>query len=522
MKQQKYKYLNILGVSAEYPFKGIPKDCNKIVCTYQSLPKISKHLQIKNWNLVVDEMHLLTRMLSFSKPSLRWLLNNFKEFKSYCFMSATVPKEKLLLPQLKELDRVSIKWNNLKKVSFECYHCTNIQESMLQIIGEHYNGTRKGNAYFFYNSVEGICKLINILRKNAEYTYSAMVSKSPQTIARLKKCGTTPKDSDEFSKINFITSASFEGVDYYDSEGVTYIVSDSEYDYTKYSIVTTIPQIVGRLRDSIYNDKITVLFNNHELSDSRTEEEFEDYIQYRIKQSNGLIKTYYELRPQDDRQEAAEAIVMRAVKNVYVEVEGLDIPIEEIDYVVGTLGMDLILFEEAKLLDYELYDLFKSAMYINDDKPRNENHITHRLGDILGEAPILTNEIKTMFNKRAVSLERLCKVYIQDKIKCEQIDPEWFEYIDYLGIDRIESCSYKKINVKALYNHMKNSENSSLKFRIHKNFQVGVTYPKTKIKDYLIYIGLNKAKATTIQEYFEVRDTKNSNGENCFKIIRKL
>ena len=156
VKQEKYKSYGILGVSSEFPLKDIPKDCKKIICTYQSLPKLAKRLQIKNWNLVVDEMHLLTRMLSFSKPSLRWLLNNFKNFKSYCFMSATVPKEKFLLPQLKDLDRVTIEWSNLKKVSFECYYSENIQQSMLQIIGEHLNGTRKGNAYFFYNSIEGI------------------------------------------------------------------------------------------------------------------------------------------------------------------------------------------------------------------------------------------------------------------------------------------------------------------------------------------------------------------------------
>lgn len=522
VKQEKYKSYGILGVSSEFPLKDIPKDCKKIICTYQSLPKLVKRLQIKNWNLVVDEMHLLTRMLSFSKPSLRWLLNNFKNFKSYCFMSATVPKEKFLLPQLKDLDRVTIEWSNLKKVSFECYYSENIQQSMLQIIGEHLNGTRKGNAYFFYNSIEGICKIINILRKNPEYTYSAMVSRSPQTIARLKKCGTSPKDPHEFSKINFVTSASFEGVDYYDKEGVTYIISDSKYDYTKYSIVTTIPQIVGRLRDSVYNDRITVIFDNHELVDSRTEDEFEVYIGYRVKQSNGLIKTYYELRPQDDRQEAAEAIVTRAVKNIYVEVEGLDIPIEEIDYVEGNTGMELVLFEEAKILDYELYELFKSSMYINDNGEVNPEHITHKLGDILGDAPTLTNEVGKMFNSRSVSLERLCKIYIENKTKCEEIDPEWFEYIDYLGVERVESCSYKKINVKSLYNHMKNSESSCLKFRIQKQFTVGSIHTKAFIKNYLVKVGLEKAKATTIQEYFEVKNTTNSNGENCFKIIRKL
>ena len=69
---------------------------------------------------------------------------------------------------------------------------------------------------------------------------------------------------------------------------------------------------------------------------------------------------------------------------------------------------------------------------------------------------------------------------------------------------------------------MKNSESSCLKFRIQNHFKIGSIHTKAFIKNYLVKVGLEKAKATTIQEYFEVKDTKNSNGENCFKIIRKL
>ena len=196
-------------------------------------------------------------------------------------MSATVPRYDLLLDELKDLDRVTIQWSNLEKVSFECYHSDNLYDTLLRICGEHLDGTRPGNAYFFYNSVDGICKLVTTIKKIPEYKnqFSCMVSRSNYTKEKLRKVGVSIKDPSQYSKLNFVTSASFEGVDFYDKEGVTYIVSDSKYDYTKYSIVTTIPQIVGRLRDSKYNKNITVLFNNHELVDSRTRDEFDNYIQ---------------------------------------------------------------------------------------------------------------------------------------------------------------------------------------------------------------------------------------------------
>ena len=61
--QEQYKPFNILGVSSDFKFKGVPVGCNKIICTYESLAKISEHIDISKWDLVVDEMHTVHRMI---------------------------------------------------------------------------------------------------------------------------------------------------------------------------------------------------------------------------------------------------------------------------------------------------------------------------------------------------------------------------------------------------------------------------------------------------------------------------
>lgn len=522
--QDKYKHLKILGVSSDFPFKGIPEGCNKIICTYQALPIVAERLVKSNWNLVVDEMHLLTRMLSFSRKPLNWLLENFKSFKSYCFMSATVPRYDLLLDELKDLDRVTIQWSNLEKVSFECYHSDNLYETLLRICGEHLDGTRPGNAYFFYNSVDGICKLITTIKKIPEYKnqFSCMVSRSNYTKEKLRKVGVSIKDPSQYSKLNFVTSSSFEGVDFYDKEGVTYIVSDSKYDYTKYSIVTTIPQIVGRLRDSKYNKNITVLFNNHELVDSRTRDEFDSYIAYRLEQAGGLVDSYNELRVVPSREEASLGVLERSAKNMYVEIEDLDIELEEVDNVEVNKSMDIKVYHQAKLLDLELYELLRSNVYINSDEKLSENHISHSLSEVIGEAPVLNSHYSEMFKSRSHGLEKLCKVYEKDPLKCMEMDYEMYELIKTLGIDKIESCGFNKTNVRALARHVENSKETSTIFRIKSYFKVGEVYSNKDIKSKLQYFGLSKAKSTTLANYFEIKQWKTHKGENGFKLIKKL
>lgn len=517
--QEKYKHLNILGVSADYPLKEIPKNCSKIICTYQSLPKVCQKLTIKNWDLVVDEMHLLTRMLNFSRQPLLWLLNNFKEFKSYCFMSATVPKKELLLTQLQNLDQVVLEWSNLKEVSFECLHSDNIEESMLQIIAEHINGTRPGNAYFFYNSIEGICKLIRTLRKKGKTNcFSAMVSQSSYTKERIRKAGGSIKEPNDYSKINFVTSANFEGVDYYDKEGVTYIISDNKHEHTKYSIVTTIPQIVGRHRDSIYSDTVTVIFNNKDLRENKTEKDVLNYIDYRQDQAGGTVETYYDIRDKSNKYQVSLTVVKGAIEDAYIDILNVSYDLEDSFYIQPDLSFELAVSDNAHISELELFDLLNTKYYINSSEKSDKK--VHGLSEVLGDAPILTSESKELFKSRSYGLKALCDFYTKDPEKCETVDPEWYDIINKLGVSRIESCGYVKTNVKALYNHVCSTENNTTVYLVHKNFEIGKVYTKSFIKMKLQVLGLNKAKASTISEYFVVKTTTQNN-ESCFKIISK-
>ena len=64
-------------------------ECRKIICTYDKLPKLLALVDGKDYRLLVDEYHNFLKQYSFRDKAIDGVLDNFKAFKSFCFMSAT-------------------------------------------------------------------------------------------------------------------------------------------------------------------------------------------------------------------------------------------------------------------------------------------------------------------------------------------------------------------------------------------------------------------------------------------------
>lgn len=132
-------------------------------------------------------------------------------------------------------------------------------------------------------------------------------------------------------------------------------------------------------------------------------------------------------------------------------------------------------------------------------------------------------EYKQIFLRHEeVGLKVLCEIYENNPEGCKEVSPEWFPMIDGLGVERIISCGYKKVNVKALYDHTKKASDKSITNLIHDTFKIGETYSNAFIKKKLQDFGLVKAKASTLSEYFEIKPGKTTKRENGYKIMRGL
>lgn len=157
-----YREFNVQGVSSDYPLKNRELSVySKIIVTYKSLPALANRLDISKYHLLVDEAHLLSSMSGYARTELIWIMQNFTRFKTYCFMSATIPRREHLLEEMQELSLVRAIWDESSPVKFNCLLAADVQKSVLKVMLEHSKGEREGTPYFFYNSVGGICNIIS-------------------------------------------------------------------------------------------------------------------------------------------------------------------------------------------------------------------------------------------------------------------------------------------------------------------------------------------------------------------------
>ena len=99
---------------------------------------------------------------------------------------------------------------------------------------------------------------------------------------------------DTYYKINFVTSTSFEGQDFLDPNGISYIVSDGKLEHTKLDISTQVSQIAGRLRVSRYKNIVNMLWTSSPTLGITSEEDYARYLTVKQEEANDYIRVYNE------------------------------------------------------------------------------------------------------------------------------------------------------------------------------------------------------------------------------------
>lgn len=226
------------------------KGYKKILATYDSLPKLIE--TIPNYNeyfLLIDEYHLLFNDYSFRSDPIMFILNNFSKFNNWAFMTATPLKEEFILHELKDIDQITYNWESAIPVHIDIRDTAFIQKELINLI----NIYNDRNLHIFLNSVSTIYNITNKLNTD---DYRVVCSENSKT-----KIRNFSKVTDPIRKLNFYTSCAFEGVDIYDPDGFCIIICDTNIATTVLDISTKIRQVCGRIRDSKYKDKCTLILN---------------------------------------------------------------------------------------------------------------------------------------------------------------------------------------------------------------------------------------------------------------------
>lgn len=220
----------------------------KIICTYDKLPRLCELLKPKRFRLLVDEYHRLLKDYSYRDRAIDGVLDNFRRFKSFCFMSAT-PIQPLFKPScLEDVDDVIAEWENKEELKAKVKLLqTNKPYTMAANIINKYltngyvtvNGIKSYEAFFFINSVTDIVEILEHchLSNDEVRIICAYNEKNESKLNRYK----ISSSLSENKRFNFITSKSFEGADYHSDTGLCFVVSSSSNKHTLASIDCDIP-----------------------------------------------------------------------------------------------------------------------------------------------------------------------------------------------------------------------------------------------------------------------------------------
>lgn len=277
LKKQLKDYLSSVGVK-------------KIICTYDKIDKLMEFINPVDFKLMVDEYHNFLKQYSFRDKAINGVLAHFKEFKSYCFLSAT-PIPKALKPSIfNGIPEYIANWSESDEITVYPYHTDKPYMVAVKFIKTYQikgylnvNGIESREAYFFINSVTEI-KAILKQTQLTEDDYRIICADNDKNRMTLKGY-TISSSTDTPKKFNFITSKSFEGVDFYSESGICFVVSNVQNRHTLVSIDMDIPQIAGRIRTKTnpFRNKIVHIFNTKPTDHYTTYEEMEHIVQDEIK-----------------------------------------------------------------------------------------------------------------------------------------------------------------------------------------------------------------------------------------------
>lgn len=493
------------------------KSPRKYLVTYDSLEKLISIIEnIDGFKLLIDEYHILFTQYSFREGAANKVLNNFKKFEKYCFMSATPLSPEYVLEELKELPLEKAVWEDPDPITVNSIKCDDILSTVRSEINKYLNNQITGNAYFFINSILFIRDLI---LENGLVTENTRIicSKSNRENDVIEGI----PNSDTFSdpkKINLITSTAFEGADLYDEEGRTYIVSDADREHTLTDISTSFVQISGRIRNTRFHNELTHYYTQTWYSDQIPYEDFKEACDEEAERASRIIKQYNENLDDEARNAITgitsnQKLITRSDKYFKFNINRYNLELYEYKL------CNSLYLNGRKLHQEYLLKGFSVVRGHSDIVLERRVGLNGNL--TLQEAVeyIKSTGIKTQMSKNGYSYspepnynEEEYEEYVK-KIESYFKRWPWLEdAIYYLQYEEIERLNYHHTNIRRLIESKKLQSKSS---RVANLLEVeGVTTNKCftntelkvileKVYKMVDYYG--SAKATEIEKYFNVK-----------------
>lgn len=510
---------NIFPVYGKVPVSKIvdylesSKPVNKIMSTYDSFHKVVAALEetglIGNFKVCLDEAHSLISLSKIKGKVFEYFYNNFRKFKSFVFVTATPNDSDLLPDEISDVPFTRVVWENAVSVNIKEKHVETVAECnslVVEVCKQHLLGEVDGNAYIFYNSVHEIITVIKKLKKmdgfNAHSVniFCANNDRNNHKIANQLGVRFLKGNLNDYKKINFLTSTTYEGCDINDPVGKTYIVVSSKRDSTALTNHILVPQICGRLRKSKFK-KEAFMFVCGFNSDIYTQGK-QHFLNKLTEMKN---KAIYDIQralkaKEDGYEELFKEDMERFSTSSFIIEDEFGLPV---------LNNSAIKLEEQTYRAFNQHCVTVESGYEVANTIRTYDEGMFNMSDIT----------KLLISKK-VDYSRLMKQYIKaiesdDKDVIDMISEyseEHKRHVDILGIDKIKAIGINKTKVSnAYYLKLKFNESTFIIKENLRGITVGNKYTLVDINSLLkvayTKAGISKSpKSTDIKNFFSVKD----------------
>lgn len=526
---------NYISFCGSTPFTN--KKYAKVLVTLDSCDKVidvlKKNAAINKFLFVVDEFQCLMGDATFKGTTdMNFLIRIDNEAKNICYLSATPIQDMFLdfVPQFKGLPYIKLEWD---KSVLEEPNVREIQmkkdESAEKICSNIIRDFR-ANGYFARKVVDGqvvysteaciflneVRSIINIIVKNNLKPDEVTILCSDGKVSGLPKgfkagglC------TDKYNPLNktftFCTKASFEGVDFYSTNAMTYVFINAGKEWQTLDIMLDIPQILGRQRLDINPFRHDAVIYYKIKPDCLSENEFRMQQQMMEQESKKFI---------DDFNNASPAMKERLIK--LVRDKAADKKFTE-DYVdvfqvngQATLGINHLV-QVAKWNQWHQ----RSHYYTNSCQLT----ASIRSAVKMNVKPQAVKDFEAWYYS-APEKDRL-KGYSDFRNANPQfdglllqnpfIDQRYHEWYGALGYQQLANLNFDITNIEAAYNNICNQ--APIMQECQREFAVSNLYTKPEVKQTLQHIydslGLagKTAKATDITQYLNVRERMITNSD---------
>lgn len=319
VKPGKSPVMNLFGLYGDftYTLQGKLREylkgdgVKKIICTYDKLPRLLSFISPKDFRLAIDEYHFLLKAYAYRYMAMEGLLNNFQQFKSYCFISATPIPLDFKPVELESVEELVADWDITRTIRLFPVHTDKPYLEAAKLIKdckkEGYNtidGFKSDEIIFFVNSVTQIKKILGMvdLSEDEYKIICADTDKNRQTLKPDYKISSTTSEPRRFT---FVTSKAFEGVDFFSATALCVVITDVYCPHTMVSIDMDIPQIAGRIRTASNPLRNTIyhIYNTKPGDSGLSYEEKKKELQLEMVAANERVEKFHTLSSDAQKQE---------------------------------------------------------------------------------------------------------------------------------------------------------------------------------------------------------------------------